>query len=73
MVVHHAYTRAVSLTSLTWAVRWSGQAILILAAVAGECSVKYPVRPASSRAALTASQIAKKTDEARNRGGSPTA
>jgi hypothetical protein len=51
----------------------SSQAIRIRAAVAGESSLNAPVTPLSILAAVMASLIAKKTDEARNRGGSPTA
>jgi hypothetical protein len=51
----------------------SSQAIRIRAAVAGESSLNVPVKPLSILAAVMASLIAKKTDEARNRGGSPTA
>lgn len=51
----------------------SSQAIRIRAAVAGESSLNAPVKPLSILAAVMASLIAKKTDEARNRGGSPTA
>ena len=48
-------------------------AIRIRAEVAGESNLKYPLIFISFRAALIASFIAKKTDEAKNRGGSPTA
>lgn len=52
----------------------SSQAIRIRAAVAGESSLNHlPVKPLSILAAVMASLIAKKTDEARNKGGSPTA
>ena len=51
----------------------SSQAIRIRAAVAGESSLNAPCKPLSSLAAVMASLLAKKTDEARNRGGSPTA
>jgi len=51
----------------------SSQAIRIRATVAGESSLNAPVKPFSFLAAVMASLIAKKTDEARNRGGSPTA
>jgi hypothetical protein len=51
----------------------SSQAIRIRAAVAGESSLNAPVKPFSVLAAVMASLIAKKIDEARNRGGSPTA
>lgn len=41
--------------------------------MAGESSLNDPVNPVSILAAVMASLIAKKIDEARNRGGSPTA
>ena len=51
----------------------SSQAIRMRATVAGESSLNAPVKPLSILAAVMASLIAKKIDEARNRGGSPTA
>jgi hypothetical protein len=57
----------------TLAVISSSQAIRIRAAVAGESSLKVPFSPLSDLADVMASLIAKKIDEARNRGGSPTA
>jgi hypothetical protein len=57
----------------TLAVISSSQAIRIRAAVAGESSLNVPFSPVSALAAVMASLIAKKIDEARNRGGSPTA
>jgi hypothetical protein len=58
---------------LTLAVISSSQAIRIQAAVAGESSLNIPFSPLSILAAVMASFIAKNTDEARKRGGSPTA
>lgn len=58
---------------LTFLVIWSSQAIRILAEVAGDSSSKSKGTPASALAAFMASFIAKKADEARNSGGSPTA
>lgn len=55
------------------AVNSSKQAILILSGVAGLSRGNHPVCPASALAAEMASLIAKKTDEARKNGGSPTA
>jgi len=57
----------------TLAVISSSQANRIRAVVAGESSLNASVKPLSILAAVMASLIAKKTDEARNRGGSPTA
>jgi len=57
----------------TLAVISSSQAIRIRAAVAGESSLNAPVKPLSILAAVMPSLIAKKTDDARKRGGSPTA
>lgn len=52
---------------------WSSQAIRIRAEVAGESKRNSGETPASARAALIASFIAKKAEHARNNGGSPTA
>ena len=52
---------------------WSSQANLILSVEAGLKNSKYPVNPFSSLALLTASLIAKNTEDARNNGGSPIA
>jgi hypothetical protein len=57
----------------TLAVISSSHAIRIRAAVAGESSLNVPFSSLSALAAVMASLIAKKTDEARKRGGSPTA
>ena len=52
----------------------SKQAILIRSGVAGVSKGNHSLpRPTSARAALTASLIANKTDDARKNGGSPTA
>lgn len=51
----------------------SKQAILIRSGVAGLSRGNQSVRPTSVLAALIASFIAKKTDDARKNGGSPTA
>ncbi|KAF3563702.1 hypothetical protein DY000_02010859 [Brassica cretica] len=52
----------------------SKQAILIRSGVAGVSKGNHFLpRPTSARAALIASLIAKKTDDARKNGGSPTA
>lgn len=51
----------------------SKHAILIRSGVAGVSRGNQPVRPTSVLAALIASFIAKKTDDARKNGGSPTA
>lgn len=50
----------------------SAQLTLILSAVAGANSCNGSVSPNSFLAAFSASLIAKKTDEPRKRGGSPT-
>lgn len=55
------------------AVNSSKQAILIRSGVAGLSSGNHSLCPDSALAALMASLIAKKTDEARKNGGSPTA
>ena len=54
-------------------VNWSPQAIRIFSTVAGLLKAKFPVSPASFRAADTASLMAKSTDAAKNSGGSPIA
>lgn len=59
--------------TLTISVILSMHAILILAAVAGESNLNHSVLPDSFLAALIASRIAKKIDDDRNNGGSPTA
>ena len=52
----------------------SKQAILIRSGVAGVSKENHSLpRPISALAALIASLIAKKTDDARKKGGSPTA
>lgn len=51
----------------------SSQAIRILAAVAGELKLKEAENPFEVLADVIASFIAKKTELAKNRGGSPTA
>jgi hypothetical protein len=57
----------------TFLVRVSSQASRMAAAVAGASRRNQPRRPSSSRAALTASRIASMAEQARNKGGSPTA
>lgn len=52
---------------------WSSQAIRIRAQVAGTSIINSADAPLSLRADVIASFIAKNTDEARNKGGSPTA
>lgn len=51
----------------------SSQAIRIRADVAGESKRNSKDAPASRRASLIASLMAKNADDARNSGGSPTA
>ena len=51
----------------------SSQAILIRSAVAGAFKVNFLESPRSTRADRMASLTAKKTDAAKNKGGSPTA
>ena len=51
----------------------SRHAILIRAAVAGESSLNEPFTPFSALAASIASFMPKKIEDARNKGGSPTA
>ena len=58
---------------LTRRVNSSSHAMRIRSAVAGESNRKLPTRPDSFRAYPIASWIAKKTEEAKNNGGSPTA
>ena len=58
---------------LTCWVNSSLQANRIRSAVAGESNRKFPIRPDSFRAYPIESWIAKKTEEAKNSGGSPTA
>lgn len=55
------------------AVNSSKQAILILSGVAGLSRGNHSLCPVSALAAMIASLMAKKTDEARKNGGSPTA
>ena len=56
---------------LTLLVKRSGHAILIRSAIAGLSSRNVPACPSSALAARIASLIAKKTEDPRNRGGSP--
>ena len=58
--------------SLTISVNWSRQAMRIFSAVAGAQNSNVKVFPCSLRKNLMASLTAKKTDAARNNGGSPT-
>lgn len=59
--------------NITVSVIESTQAILIRAHVAGTSNENSAETPASIRADLIASLMAKKTDAAKNSGGSPTA
>ena len=54
-------------------IKSSWRAIRMRSAVAGEFIVKWPVKPDSVLAEEIASLIAKKTLDARNKGGSPIA
>ena len=49
----------------------SAQEILIRSGVAGDCRCRISCSPNSARADLSASRIAKKTEEPIKRGGSP--
>lgn len=69
-VVHWIYRNMSAI--LTHFVNWSTQASLMRSATAGLWSVKFP-RPSSDLADKMASLMAKKTEEPRKRGGSPTA
>lgn len=57
----------------TCCVNLSWHAIRILAALAGEIKLKLSSTPSSRRAALMASLMANRIDDAKNNGGSPTA
>ena len=59
--------------ALTCLVNWSAQLMRMFSAVAGLLKLKPPIIPASLLADLTASLIAKKMEDDRNRGGSPIA
>lgn len=60
-------------SEFTFVVRWSSQAMRMRSAVAGESKRNRPDKPDSILAKEIASLMAKKTLEARNKGGSPTA